>query len=176
MLTEKQHRRGCGHRADQTAFSGARQSLANAGKCPSQQNVEQDERQRARCHREQDEPRSCNARQHRDDIGNVSKVPVEIDGAAIQGGSRHIGVPADDEQHPQTGQPSERWGRRFAEPSRSEHHDKQAHGQLDGQPGPPADGRRRPDVLERQRRVEKEDNDCKRRPAPPLLIDVHNDV
>ena len=154
LLTGEQHDHRRRDDADPAARACIGQRLADAAERPPERQYSRTTISDDRRRRQHDQPERRRAHDHRGDVRHVAHIPVQVDVAAVQRRRGHVGVVADDEQHPDRGHPAQRRAGRRSEPAARGDHHQQDHGELDRQLAAPADRRCRPDVVEGQRRVE----------------------
>ena len=108
--------------------------------------------------------------EHRRDVGHEAQVPVEVDVSTEERGRRDNRVAPEHQKDAEDGKTGDQASRDPAPPGGQRCEGQQAHPQLDREPARPGDGRRRPDVLERERDVEDEQGDGQSQPLASGLV------
>ncbi len=170
-LADEERHRQRGDARERTSLGGVRHRIGDEMERPSQAAIQQPEERDDGCDDEENQPPRRDARHHGDHVGHQTKIPVQVDVAAIERGRGDFRVASDDEHDPHSAQPAKHRARRWAEPARGAGEREETDRELDRQLATPMNGRCRPDVGERQRHVEKEQRCTERSPAPRPVDD-----
>ena len=167
----EQHDHDDSQRPEHTPFRPAAHGGVQRAERPSDQRVEHEREHDGRRDDEEHQPPRRDARQHGADRRHVAHVPEQVDGAAVERRRGHVRVPDDDQHGPHRAEPCERAPRERSEPRIGHRHRQHAHGQLHRQFAVPADRGCRPEVLEREGRVEHHERRRQRRePRATTLV------
>jgi hypothetical protein len=140
---------------------------------------------RAEHHSEDDgcsHPRVRHECEHGAHIRNEPEVPVQIDPSPVERADGHIDIPTDDQRDPEDSQTTHSRAKRRTrpaplEPAPTDDEAENADCQLDGDVPAQANGQRRPDVVERQRCVQRRNSNREKSPtqygSPPGRFAPH---